>query len=221
MMGRNRMTCMRESDLRGKEHRMTGNKKKVIGITGGTGCGKTVVMDLLEKRFGAGLLIADKVGHQLMAPGGKNYEDIVACFGTQILDENGEICRPVLSKIVFGDPAQMEKLNAITQPNIREAILARLDEMQEDDSISFIAFEAALIIEMGYKQYCDELWYVYADEETRIRRLKEGRGYSEEKSRSVMKSQLREEEYIKNSDRIIDNSGSVEETYEKLRQVLD
>ena len=199
----------------------TDKKKKVIGITGGTGCGKTVVMELLEKRFGAGLLIADKIGHELMAPGGKNYEDILAYFGKDILAKDGQIDRSVLSKIVFNDSAQMEKLNQITQPNIRTAILARLEEMQKDESISFIAFEAALIIEMGYKQYCDELWYVYADEDTRIRRLKEGRGYSEEKSRSVMKSQIKEEEYRKNCDRVIDNSGSVEETYEILRAVFE
>lgn len=195
-------------------------RKKVIGITGGTGCGKTVVMRLLEERFHAGLIIADHVGHELMSPGGMNYNEIVAYFGEGILDENREICRPALSKIVFADKEKMAKLNSITHPNIEKAILAKLEEMQQDESVPFIALEAALLIECGYKKYLDELWYVYADEETRIRRLKEGRGYSEEKSRSVMKSQLREEEYLKNSERVIDNSGSVEETYEKLKEIV-
>lgn len=199
---------------------MTDKRKKVIGVTGGTGCGKTVVMRLLENEFHAGLIIADHIGHQLMAPGGANYNDIVKYFGEDILDEEGNINRPVLSKIVFADKEKLNMLNSFSHPNIEKAIVAELDRMQKDDSIPFIALEAALLIECGYKKYLDELWYVYANEETRIRRLMEGRGYSEEKSRSVMKSQLKEEEYISNSERVIDNSGTPEETCEKLREIL-
>ncbi len=199
----------------------TVKRKKVIGITGGTGCGKTVVMEIMEKRFGVGLIIADKIGHELMAPDGINYEEIVAYFGKDILKEDGTIDRNKLSPIVFANPEKMEKLNSITHPNIEKAILERIDLMQQDENISVIALEAALLIECGYKKYLDELWYVYADEDTRIRRLKEGRGYSEEKSRSVMKSQLKESEYQSHSDRIIDNSGSVEETYEKLKAIFE
>ncbi len=196
-------------------------RKKVVGITGGTGCGKTVVMELLRDRFNAGLIIADRIGHELMAPGGKNYRDIIDCFGNVILTSDATIDRAKLSRIVFHDKEALEKLNSVTHPNIEKEIMDRIEEMQKDEDISFIALEAALLIECGYRKYLDELWYVYADEETRIRRLMEGRGYSEEKSRSVMRNQLREEEYIKNSDRVIDNSGSVEETYEKLRLMLE
>ena len=196
-------------------------RKKVIGITGGTGCGKTVVMNILKDRFNAGLIIADLIGHELMAPGGANYKEIVKVFGEDILDEDGKINRPRLSKIVFSDKEKLEMLNQISHPNIEKAVVARLEEMQKDESISFIALEAALLIEGGYMKYLDELWYVYADEETRIRRLMAGRGYSEEKSRSVMKNQLKKEEYLRHSDRLIDNSGSEEDTYEIIRLSLE
>ena len=196
-------------------------RKKVIGITGGTGCGKTVVMNILKERFNAGLIIADLIGHELMAPGGANYKEIVKVFGEDILDQDGKINRPRLSKIVFSDKEKLEMLNQISHPNIEKAVVARLEEMQKDESISFIALEAALLIECGYMKYLDELWYVYADEETRIRRLIAGRGYSEEKSRSVMKNQLKEEEYLRHSNRLIDNSGSEEDTYEIIRLSLE
>ena len=196
-------------------------RKKVIGITGGTGCGKTVVMNILKDRFNAGLIIADLIGHELMAPGGANYKEIVKVFGEDILDEDGKINRPRLSKIVFSDKEKLEMLNQISHPNIEKAVVARLEEMQKDESISFSAREAALLIEGGYMKYLDELWYVYADEETRIRRLMAGRGYSEEKSRSVMKNQLKKEEYLRHSDRLIDNSGSEEDTYEIIRLSLE
>ena len=193
----------------------------VIGVTGGTGCGKTAVMQLLEERFHAGLIIADKVGHELMAPGGANYQEIVAYFGEDILAEDGQIDRARLSAIVFADKEKLDKLNSFSHPNIEKAIVKKLDELQEDDSVPFIAMEAALLIECGFKKYLDELWYVYADEETRIERLMKYRGYSVEKSRSVMKNQLKEEEYLRNSERVIDNSGSVEETYQKLKEIFD
>lgn len=196
-------------------------RKKVVGITGGTGCGKTMVMKILKERFNAGLIIADLIGHELMAPGGSNYKEIVKTFGEDILDETGNINRPRLSKIVFSDKNKLEILNQISHPNIEKAVVARLDEMQKDENISFIALEAALLIECGYMKYLDELWYVYADEETRIHRLMEGRGYSEEKSRSVMKNQLKKEEYLLHSDRVIDNSGSEEDTYENIRASLE
>lgn len=196
-------------------------RKKVVGITGGTGCGKTVVMNILKERFNAGLIIADLIGHELMSPGGMNYKEIVEVFGKDILDDKGYINRPRLSKIVFSDKEKLEKLNSISHPNIEKAVVARLEEMRKDETISFIALEAALLIECGYMKYLDELWYVYADEETRIRRLMAGRGYSEEKSRSVMKNQLKEEEYLRYSDRVIDNSGSEEDTYEIIRLSLE
>ena len=196
-------------------------RKKVVGITGGTGCGKTVVMEILKEHFNAGLIIADLIGHELMSPGGMNYREIVKAFGEDILDEEGNINRPKLSKIVFSDKEKLEVLNQISHPNIEKAVVARLEEMQKDENISFIALEAALLIECGYLKYLDELWYVYANEETRIQRLMAGRGYTEEKSRSVMKNQLKEEEYLRNSDRVIDNSGSQEETYEKIRMSLE
>ena len=196
-------------------------RKKVVGITGGTGCGKTVVMKILKEHFNAGLIIADLIGHELMSPGGMNYKEIVKAFGEEILDETGNINRPKLSKIVFSDKDKLEILNRISHPNIEKAVVARLEEMQKDETISFIALEAALLIECGYMKYLDELWYVYADEETRIRRLMDGRGYSEEKSRSVMKNQLKKEEYLRNSDRLIDNSGTEEDTLENIRKSLE
>ena len=196
-------------------------RKKVVGITGGTGCGKTVVMKILKEHFNAGLIIADLIGHELMSPEGMNYKEIVKAFGEEILDETGNINRPKLSKIVFSDKDKLEILNRISHPNIEKAVVARLEEMQKDETISFIALEAALLIECGYMKYLDELWYVYADEETRIRRLMDGRGYSEEKSRSVMKNQLKKEEYLRNSDRLIDNSGTEEDTLENIRKSLE
>ena len=97
-------------------------RKKVVGITGGTGCGKTMVMKILKERFNAGLIIADLIGHELMAPGGSNYKEIVKTFGEDILDETGNINRPRLSKIVFSDKDKLETLNQISRNRIERYI---------------------------------------------------------------------------------------------------
>ena len=78
----------------------------------------------------------------------------------------------------------------------------------------------ALLIEDGYKKICDELWYIYADENRRRDRLRKSRGYSDEKINAIFASQLSEELFRRNCTHVIDNSGSVEESYRQIRSIL-
>lgn len=191
-----------------------------IGVTGGVGSGKSVVMELLEKESGAAVILSDLVAHDLMEPGAVSYRQIVGAFGEEVLDPDGRIDRPALSEIVFQDPEKLQKLNDITHPNVKREILARIARFREEGKVPLIAVEAALLIEDGYEALLDELWYVYVDEDTRIRRLMEGRGYSEEKSRSVMRQQMDEETFRQHCARVIDNSGAVEQLRGQLRHCV-
>lgn len=201
---------------------MKQNKKYIpaIGITGGVGSGKSVVMDLLEKEFGAAVILADLVAHDLMEPGAISYRQIVNEFGTEILNKDGQIDRPSLSRIVFGQPEKLQILNAITHPNVKQEIMSRISQFRKEGKVPFIAVEAALLIEEGYDDLLDALWYVYVDEEIRIQRLKEGRGYSEEKSRSIMQQQLKEETFRNRCSCVIDNNGDVESVRKQLKAIL-
>lgn len=201
---------------------MKQNKKYIpaIGITGGVGSGKSVVMDLLEKEFGAAVILADLVAHDLMEPGAISYRQIVNEFGTEILNKDGQIDRPSLSRIVFGQPEKLQILNAITHPNVKQEIMSRIAQFREEGKVPFIAVEAALLIEEGYDDLLDALWYVYVNEEIRIQRLKEGRGYSEEKSRSIMQQQLKEETFRNRCSCVIDNNGDVESVRKQLKAIL-
>ena len=75
-----------------------------------------------------------------------------------------------------------------------------------------------MLIEDKYDEICDELWYIYADEETRLERLMQNRGYSEEKSRGIFAKQLSEEEFSEKCDFEIDNSGDIENTKKQIVQ---
>ena len=194
------------------------NRIKVVGVTGGVGSGKSVVMRMLEEEFGARIILADLVAHDLMEPGAVSYKQIVDHFGTEILASDGTIDRPSLSQLVFSDQDKLSVLNQITHPNVKKDILSRIETYQKEGTASLIAVEAALLIEEGYQEFFDEMWFVYVDEDTRIRRLMEGRGYSEEKSRSIMEQQLGEEEFVAHCDKVIDNNRGLEELRAQLQQ---
>lgn len=197
------------------------NRLPVIGITGGVGAGKSVVMGMLEKDFHAGVILADLVAHELMEPGAVSYEQIVQEFGTAVLAKDRTIDRGALSTMVFGHPERLKKLNEITHPNVKKEIISRIERMQQEKEVSFIAVEAALLIEGGYEELLDTLWYVYADEKTRIERLMQNRGYSEEKSRAIMKRQLKEDRFREHCPVVIDNSHGLKELHEQLaREIL-
>lgn len=194
--------------------------KKRIGITGGVGSGKSVVMNYLEEAYNAKIILADLVAHDLMAPGAKSYRQIIDCFGSEILNEAKEIDRQKLGQIVFVDHAKLQQLNAITHPNVKEEILLRMDQAETDEKVDIIFLEAALLLEAGYREFLDEIWFIYVDRQVRIQRLMDGRGYTEEKSISIMEKQKSDEEFRQSCERIVDNSASVEETRKRIDQIM-
>ncbi len=192
---------------------------KVIGITGGVGSGKSVVMNLLKEEYNAYLIFSDNVAHELMEIGGVNYNAIIETF-QDITDKEGNIDRQKLGAIVFQDENELKKLNEITHPNVIKELQTRIKKVKEQNNYSFIALEAALLIEEKYKILYDELWYIYAEQEVRIKRLKEGRGYTREKSISMIESQRPEKDFLEKCDKTINNSFSIEETKKELKKLL-
>lgn len=196
-------------------------KKQVIGITGGIGCGKTIVMDILKKEYGASIILADKVGHDLMKPGEINYNGIIEKFGTGILSENGEIDRKKLGAIVFSNQEYLTALNNITHTNIVNEIENRIKILQREEEVPFICLESAILFDTPLYTFCDTIWYIYAREEVRIERLMSDRGYTKEYCKTVMDKQKKEEVYKDKSDLVIDNSESLENTLKQIKYVIE
>ncbi|MGN0361212.1 MAG: dephospho-CoA kinase [Bilifractor sp.] len=188
---------------------------KIIGITGGVGSGKSEVMKYLERSCDCTLIRSDELGHALMRKENICYDPVLALLGPEVLDPDGEFDRKAVAAKVFGNPALLEKLNQITHPAIRHSILESIQKADEAGR-QFFFLEAALLIEEKFNEICDELWYVYADIEVRSRRLQESRGYSDEKIRGIMASQLPESAFRNACQFVIDNSGSFQDT---IRQI--
>lgn len=198
---------------------------KIIGITGGIGAGKSAVLAYLAETCGAVVCEADKLAHRLQLPGEACHREITAHFGVEILHADGTIDRGKLGELVFADERELEFLNRLIHPRVREALLAaiRQEEQAEQENKGaqrLFLVEAALLFEAHCEEICDEVWYIYADTDTRIRRLVEGRGYTKEKCVRMMERQQPEEVFREKCSRVIDNSGSFADTKAQIQEII-
>lgn len=187
----------------------------VIGITGGVGAGKSRILDILKEEFGAQVIQADLVAKELEEPGQPGYQKLVETFGRGILSEDGTIDRAAFASLIFSDEAALEQVNDIIHPMTWQAVKERVAKSHAD----LVVVEAALFDEKS-REVCGELWFVDTDEENRILRLLANRGYSREKSLSIMEKQPSRETFLALADRVIDNNGTVEDVQSQIGQIL-
>lgn len=182
---------------------------KVIGITGGVGAGKSTVVGILQKYYTTEYLHCDAIAHELMEQGGGAHEELLSLFGTDLLNADGTLNRGKLYERAFlGD--RVEELNACVHPKVRTYVEERIAGLRAAAFDGLVLIEAALLIEAGYKDICDELWYVHAPEELRRARLKANRGYSDERVDSIMAEQATEELFFSQSDFVLYNDSAKE-----------
>ena len=193
---------------------------KIIGITGGVGAGKSEILSFIRGNYSCEIYLADEVAHKIKEKGEPCYEQLVTLLGREILDEDGQINKLKMAAIIFEDEKILKKVNEIIHPGVKDYILARIRESKEKQEVKLFFIEAALLIEAGYQEIVDELWYIYADKDVRRKRLQEYRGYSREKIDQIMNNQLSEEIFFKTCDFVIDNSGKIEDSYNQIQNKL-
>lgn len=194
---------------------------KFIGITGGVGAGKSAILHYIEQEYSAKVLLADELAHTLMQPGTQCFEEIADTFGGEdIFTPEGALDSQKMAQVIFSDAGNRERMNGIVHPAVKREILRQVEEERKKQQISYFILEAALLIEDGYDKICDELWYIYTSKENRRARLKESRGYSDEKIDAIFNSQLSEETYREYCKVVIDNNGTLEETFRQIRQAF-
>ena len=189
----------------------------VIGLTGGIGTGKTQVSDILS-HLGATVINADLVGHEAYLPNTETWNDVVNTFGRGILTESDEIDRRVLGGIVFGDPEQMKRLNAIMHPRIFDMIRERIDRLAED-GIKTVVVEAALLIEANWTPLATEVWVLTSPEEDVVRRLLSRSNMTEETIKARIGSQMAQDERVTHADVIITNGGDLRQLRKHVEDV--
>lgn len=201
---------------------MKPNKKmQFIGITGGVGAGKSEILNYIRKHYLCEIYLADEVAHFVKEPGTKCYRELVELLGEEILASDGEIDKAAMAKKIFGDTMLLKRVNDIVHPAVREYLLEHLEMARERGDVELFFVEAALLIEAGYGPLVDEMWYIYAREEVRVQRLREHRGYEEDRIKHIMDNQLSEEQFRKACDFVIDNSDSLTNSYQQIDKKLE
>ena len=179
------------------------------------GAGKSAVLSILKEEFHGHVIMADEIGRELMEPGQACFGQIVELFGESILREDGKLDREKLSELVFQDQEKLSRLNAIVHPQVKQAVRQEIDRAAKDGA-ELVVIEAALLIEAGYRDICDELWYIYVPAQERVKRLYENRGYSEVKSYAIMSNQLSDSQFRRECDFLVDNGRSLEEARQQI-----
>ena len=193
---------------------------KIIGVTGGVGAGKSTVLNYLKEKHNAYIIQADLVGHDVMDPGGCCYDDVVALFGKEIINNDKTIDRKQVSDIVFGNELMRQSLDAIIHPAVKQYIQHDI-EKQRRNGCRLLVLEAALFFEEEYEKFCDTVWYIHTDSKVRISRLMQNRGYSEEKSISIINKQASEDFFREHSDYTIVNNGDLSVTYSQVEEGIN
>lgn len=181
---------------------------RVIGITGGVGSGKSTVLQLLKQHYHVFICMADELGHEAMRKGTDACAQIIARFGKGVELPDGGIDRNALAEIVYREDECLSALNGIIHPFVHREIRRQIDCCPPDQ---MFVLETAILFETGCETLCDEVWGVVTDDEIRIRRLMESRGYSRDRALGIMRRQMSNKELAERCDCLIANDSDMEE----------
>lgn len=194
-----------------------------VGLTGGIASGKSVVSEMFAA-LGVHVIQADTIAHRLMQPGQAVYQEVVRRFGNGILNPDGTVSRPKLAEAAFGPSPRVEELNRIVHPAVVEEQERWMNEIGQKDPHAIAMVEAALILEAHAADRFDCLVVVTCRPEQRAERWAQRMHVDLESARREvarrMAAQMTDEEKSKAADYIIDNSGSLDETQRKVRDVF-
>ena len=185
----------------------------ILGITGGTGCGKTTLLGLIRDRGGL-ILDCDEIYHRLL----RSDETMLTAIQNRFPEafSLGKLERKRLGRIVFADPAALDALNEITHRAVRSAVLGELEKKPP-----LAAIDAIALFESGLNTLCDLTVAVTAPVEARVARLIARDGISESYARSRIAAQHEEDWFRKRCDYVLENNGTQEEFQKKCIAFLD
>ncbi|GIP43285.1 dephospho-CoA kinase [Paenibacillus sp. J45TS6] len=186
-----------------------------IGLTGGIASGKSSVSKLLVS-LGAILIDADQIAREVMLPGHPVLAAVAKHFGQVVLLEDGSLNRKKLGELVFNHPDQLQALNQITHPAIRQEMRDRKHKFEEQFPDRLVVADIPLLYESGLEDGYEQIMLVYVPREVQLERLMKRDGLDKDQAILRLKAQMDIEEKKQKADIIIDNSGDFEETKKQI-----
>ena len=185
-----------------------------LGLSGGIGSGKSTVSKILSD-LGAVVIDADVIAKEVLLPGTTGHKSAVKEFGSIILDNEGSIDRKSLAKLVFENPRELAKLEAIVHPGV----IARVTEIRESLPESVVVvYDTPLMFEKQLQGQFDKVLMVVSDKELRKTRFVE-RGLELVDIDARMANQATDEQRVTIADYVIENNGSLEQLREQVAKV--
>ena len=171
---------------------------KIIGVTGSSGAGKDTLCEILENKYNAEIVDADKIARELSKKGTMYLQSIVESFGSGIVDRKGELNRKKLASIIYEDDKKREELNKLT----------------------FIyVVNAPLLFESNLDQVCDFVIAIIAERNVQIERIMKRDNIKADEAEKRLNMQNTDEFYIENADYIIHNKGDIKDIEKQLKDI--
>lgn len=191
-----------------------------MGLTGGLACGKSFVGEALAQ-LGCHVLQADRLGHEVLLPGGEACAAVVREFGAAVLDEAGAIDRRALAAQVFGKPERLALLNSFVHPPVLRREEEWLTRVATQDPHGIAVVEAAILIETGSYRRFDKLIVAACDVEQQVQRSMKRDGAAREEVLARLSRQMPLAEKLEFADFVIETSDTKEETLRQTRAVYE
>lgn len=192
--------------------------KPILGLLGGPGSGKSFVARLFIP-FGGAVIDADKLANATLDEPDVR-DQLVAWWGDGILHDTGRINRKAVGKIVFNDRAELQKLESVVHPRVRQERLALREKYLADPAVTVIVEDVPLLLEKGLDEGCDRLVFVDAPRGVRLQRVAEHRGWSVEDLNRRENYQLPLDIKRRRADDVINNSGGEAEVSDQIHRLL-
>ena len=197
-----------------KPNRVRKMAMKIIGVTGGTGAGKSSLCDELKK-CGATVLDCDRISRNVPKNDGSAFDEIIEVFGEEMLAADGELNRKALAAVVFNDEQKLELLNKITHKHIFAEMQKQLDECKTHVAV----MDVPLLFNADFPFKCDLTVAVLATPELRLERIMSRDGISETAALERMKNQMTDDEYKNLADVCFVNDGNPEKVREFAKEL--
>jgi dephospho-CoA kinase len=189
---------------------------RILGLTGGIGSGKSMVAQMFA-RLGAAVVDADQLAREVVEPGQPALQEIAATFGPEVLLPDGRLDRARLAGIIFADPAERAKLDAITHPRIRARMNEEIEARRSGPGV--LVVDIPLLYENDRVDTVEKVIVVWLDPPTQLRRLRQRGGLSAEAARQRISAQMPLDAKRARADHVIDNSGELDDTRRQVEAI--
>jgi dephospho-CoA kinase len=189
---------------------------RVLGLTGGIGSGKSMVAQMFA-RLGAVVIDADRLAREVVEPGQPALQEIAATFGPDVLLPDGHLDRPRLGGIIFADPAERAKLDAITHPRIRARMEEEIKARRSGPGVLIV--DIPLLYENDRTHSLERVIVVWIDPQTQLERIRRRDGLSADAAAQRIAAQMPLDAKRARADHVIDNSGSPEDTERQVEAI--